>query len=459
MKLFPTVVALAFVLGGSVAVTAATSSQDWPKAPLTLEQSLDVALSQNPAIQKGRKDLNEAYGIALQLKSVALPKIAGTGSYTAVDSGKIESAPFGPGGVRFRNDQSWSADITVSQTLFDAGKTQSSLRSAKLTREAAMQNFESLVADTLLQVRIGYQDILLAAEQIVTQQASVKLLEQELSDTQRRFDAGTVPQFNVLRSTVELANARPRLIKARNDLRIAKNNFATLLGWNVPKDASEDIPLELAGKLQASSDDTALAAAIARAFSQRTELAAARLNEKLKFEEIKQAKADYYPRLSASAGYGWANRVFGEQIGQSPALSDEVHGWSAGVTANWSIWDSGLTRGKVKAAEAHREKAAIDVEDLFRRIEQEVRTAHSNLVQARETLESQAKVIEQAEEAVRLAVARADAGSGTLLDVLSAQTALTDSRTTYAVTLHDYTVAQARLDRAMGEGVSLRKGK
>ena len=65
-------------------------------------------------------------------------------------------------------------------------------------------------------------------------------------------------------------------------------------------------------------------------------------------------------------------------------------------------------------------------------------------------MESQKKVVEQAEEALRLARARADAGTGTQLDVLSAQTALTEARTTDVRARRDYAVAVARLERAIG---------
>ena len=67
-----------------------------------------------------------------------------------------------------------------------------------------------------------------------------------------------------------------------------------------------------------------------------------------------------------------------------------------------------------------------------------------------EVLESQKKVQEQAEEALRLANARSEAGTGTQLDVLNAQTALTEARTTQIQALHDYSVARAKLERAMG---------
>ena len=112
-------------------------------------------------------------------------------------------------------------------------------------------------------------------------------------------------------------------------------------------------------------------------------------------------------------------------------------------------------RGKVRAATARKEKARLEIEDIGRRIELEIRTAHSFFNEAKEVLESQTRVIQQAEEALRLATARTEAGSGTQLEVLSAQTALTQARTTYTVSLRDFSVAKARLDRDMGEGVRI----
>jgi len=95
------------------------------------------------------------------------------------------------------------------------------------------------------------------------------------------------------------------------------------------------------------------------------------------------------------------------------------------------------------------ERAGVELDDTSRRIELEVRTAFSNFIESQELLESQKKVVEQAEEALRLARARSEAGTGTQLDVLSAQTALTEARTTQIEALHDYSVARARLERAV----------
>src|SRR5207253_340269 len=123
-------------------------------------------------------------------------------------------------------------------------------------------NYRTTVANAVLEVQIAYYDVLLAAQQITVQEASVELLTNELADTTRRFDAGTVPRFNVLRAEVELANARPKLIRARNSLRIARNNLANKLGWNLPRETFEDIPLRLTDKLKAEPYNVELPRAI-----------------------------------------------------------------------------------------------------------------------------------------------------------------------------------------------------
>ncbi|MCS7049803.1 MAG: TolC family protein, partial [Verrucomicrobiae bacterium] len=88
-----------------------------------------------------------------------------------------------------------------------------------------------------------------------------------------------------------------------------------------------------------------------------------------------------------------------------------------------------------------------------RAIELEVRQAYSDFLQAVELLEAQKKTVEQAEESLRLAEARFRAGSGTQLDVLSAQTALTEARSNEARALYDYNVAVATMERVTGATV------
>jgi outer membrane protein len=448
---------LMLALGLRTAALAASASMpptgSWPTNALSLNEALEVALRQSPTILKGRQDIQESYGVSLQLKSSMLPRITGSASYQAIGDGNIESVQTPGFDFRLRNNQFWNANILVSQPIYAGGGIQSRVRAAGLTREAALAQFQAIVADALLSIKVAYDDVLLSMEQIQTQKASVALLEKELLDQKRRFDAGTAPRFNVLRAEVELANAKPRLIRAENAFRISRDTLATLLGWNIPTNAVDSIPLRLSGRLAAEPFDISLPMAIAKARVQRPELTVRTMDRRLKKEEVTQAQANYYPSVSIGGGYQGQSRVFSDD------LALVLDGWTAGAQFNWSILDFGLTKGRVDAAKARLAKSEIDQDDTVRRIDLEVRMAHSTFIEAREVLDSQQKVIEQAEEAVRLAMARNDAGSGTQLDVLSAQTALTEARTTHAQALRDYAVALARLDRAMGDGIQLLANK
>jgi outer membrane protein TolC len=428
--------------------------------PLSLADAVNLALRQSPAVLRAKKDLEAAQGVSIQSRAIAIPKLDLSGGYNAVEGGDANVLRFpsslagSPAGSNnpsafpssFGNDQNWSTQLRIVQSIYEGGRILSSLRSARLVREQALFGYQTAVADTVLNVQIAYADVLLAEQQIVVQEASVDLLKRELADTQRRFDAGTVPRFNVLRAEVELANARPRLIRARNGLRTAKNNLANLLGVDVPKEALEDIPLKLSGKLEAVPYPIELRRALALALERRSELGALRKAEALRKEELVTAKAGYKPSLETYAGYDAHNSPF------SSDLTAEKHGWIAGVQLNWNLFDGLRTQGKVREATALGAKAGIDLDDAGRRIELEVRTSFSTFIEADEVLKSQEKVVEEAEESLRLATARAEAGTGTQLDVLGAQTALTEARTTQIQALHDYAVARARLERAVGQG-------
>ena len=321
------------------------------------------------------------------------------------------------------------------------------LRAASVTKQQALAQYQTVIADALLLTRLAYYDVLLAAQQITVNEASVNLLQKELEDQQRRYDAGTVPHFNVLRAEVAVANARPALIQARNNYRIAKNNLSNLLGYNLPRDIWEDIPLNLTDTLDAAPYQVDLPAAIQQALARRPELVAVRKTAELQRLNVVNAKAGYKPTVQVFAGYGWYNAQFTQPV----ELDHDIRGWNAGGQLSWDVFDGMLTHGKVVQARALYEKARTDVDDKGRQIELEVRTAYSDFIEAREVLDSQQKVQEQADEALREARARAEAGTSTQLDVLDAETSLTQARTTQIQALHDYAVARARLERAIGE--------
>lgn len=416
-----------------------TNLPGWLTRPLSLADAMNLTLQNNRTILKSQRDLEVAEGISLQTRAVAVPKVVSTGKYTDTDKQAVE-AFFG----QPIDNQNWNANIQVVQSIYEGGRIVSSFRAAKLVKEQAFLQHQTIVADTLLATRVAYYGVLLTAQEILVREASVNLLTKELEEQQRRYEAGTVPRFNVLRAEVAVANARPPLIRARNAFRIAKNNLTQQFGYDLPRDMWENIPLQLTDTLNVGPFPVQLSDAIGLALERRTELGALRKAELLRKEEIISAKSGRLPSVQAFAGWGWRDSAL------TTSLTDDVDGWQVGAQLNWYIFDGMATRGKVVQAKAAHEKSRVELDDTSSLIELEVRTAYTTFVAAAEVLESQKKVQEQAEETLRLANSRASAGTGTQLDVLAAETALTEARTTQIQAEYAYAVAVARLERAIG---------
>ena len=432
---------LSLFLGFTFAIAAADTNAAWLVRPLSLTDALNTTLQQNASILKAKNDLEAVHGVVVQTRAVALPHVQASGQYKYTDPNAIEGF-FGSA----QPNENWNAGLQLVQSIYEGGKLVAAIRAADATKQQALAQYQTSVADTLLAVRLAYYDTLLAAQQITVHEASVNLLQKELEDQQHRLDAGTVPKFNVLRAEVAVANERPNLIRARNQYRIAKNNLANLLGYNLPRDIWENIPLNLTDVLEAAPYEVNLPDAIQQALTKRTELVALRKTVELQNLNIVSAKSGYKPTVQLFAGYNWYNAQFTPPV----ELDHDIHGWNAGAQMNWAIFDGLLTHGKVVQAKALYERSKTDLTDEGRQIELQVRVAYSDFIEAKEVLDSQAKVQEQADEALREAKARTDAGTGTQLDVLDAETSLTQARTTQIQALHDYTAARAKLERAIG---------
>jgi TolC family type I secretion outer membrane protein len=410
---------------------------------LTLPDCLDLALRQNPTILKSREEIRRTHGVIVEARSEAIPQVNASGQYQRIDKNAIDSFP-GGSGVFKNQEQPWTAQIEVSQLVYAGGRVFAAVRAAKLVDQIAALGFQKAVADTILSVRTDFYQILLNKAQVEVREQSVKLLEQQLHDAQSRFDVGAVPRFNVLRAEVELANAKPPLIRAQNDLRLSKESLVKLLAIDSKSQTNDFTPINFEGQLVYEHRAWELSTALQQALNRRPELLQAERQIGVAKANVQVASSGYKPEASVFANYGWRNSMFTNRL-------DELRdGWTIGATMNWALFDGMLTHGKVTQARAQLQEANLDYADTRRQVELEVRQAYSDYLQTLELIEAQKKTVEEAEESLRLAEARFRAGTGTQLDVLSAQTALTDARSNEVQALHDYNVALATLERATG---------
>jgi outer membrane protein len=402
-------------------------------SPLDLKGAIGYALDHNYAIRQAREAIRLQEGVIIQVRSQEIPNLSAGGQYQRNAAAISQIYP--------PSSSLWALDLKATQTLFAGGGVQSSIKGAKLSRDAAAFDLQTAIDTALLDVRTKFYNVLLARDKIKVEEENVRLYEHQLEDTKNQFQSGTVSNFEVLRARVFLANAQPNLITARNGYRIAVEQLRQSLGTP----GSTAFP-EVAGKLDFIPVQFDTDGAIAAARENRPELRKLDKAQAASEESVKTARSVYYPNVQAFGSYEWAGYSF-----VSPSLgSVSANGWLFGLQSSWAIFDGRATDGKVRQAKSQLEQARIAKASEELEIDVEVRQALSSFQEAGELVSASQKTVDQAEEALRLADAKFHAGSATQLDVLTSQVSLEQAKTDQLTADYNYLVAVANLRKAIG---------
>ncbi|MFN2477376.1 MAG: TolC family protein [Chthoniobacterales bacterium] len=420
----------------------------------TLDQAILTALQRNPDIQRTRQEVERAKGLYIELRAQALPRVDATSNFSNTDPELFTSkgGPTASGGVftsgSGRVTDTYNVNVQATQIIFAGGRVVSQIRGADFQRDSAYFAFRNAIDQVISTVRQQFNTVLLNRALIDVQQESVGLLQSQLQDQQNRFDAGTVPRFNVLQAQVALSNQNPNLITAQNNYRISRLQLAKTIGLDFDPARGDSPPLEAVGQLFFEPRNIPVAEAIQIARDRRPFLKQQKANILNSAEQVRVARAGFFPQINATAAYRGQSSIF------SDSPSDVSTGAVLGASGNWAIWDMGATYGRMKQARALLQESKIIYDDDLRQVDLEVQQAFSNLKQNRELYRSQEKNVEQAEEAQRLAKARLDAGAGTQLDVLNAQVQLATARSTRLQALAGYSSTLAEFDRVTATEVT-----
>jgi outer membrane protein TolC len=450
----------------------------------TLDQAILTALQQNPTLLNAEQEIKRTKGVIIQVRAQILPHITPsatfewtdpnligarvlggtsttTGSGTAaaaavplVDSPQSQVSEIRPPladasakPARAANTQlsdiSYNISVLGTQLIFN-GTTWPSIRGTFFQRDSAYFAFRNTLDQLIATVKTQFYQIVVNRELVKVNEENVRLLEAQLKDQQNRFEAGTVPRFNVLQAEVQLGNQIPQLITAQNNLRISKLTLAKTLGLYFQPRRGENPPLEVVGEMPYFPRTINLADAVEMGKERRSFLKQARANVLNQLQQVRATAGQYLPTFTTTGGGEWVS---------SPTNSswhDISKGWLAQVQGSVPIWDSGQIAGQVIQQRALLSEAKITYDDDVRQVELEIQQAYSNLQQNQELVTSQEKNVELAEEALRLAKARLDAGAGVQLDVLNATVQLLTAQSTRLQALFGYNSSLAEFDRATG---------
>ena len=242
---------LKFVIAATAAVLvplATQAQQTADPSPLTLQQAVRIALEKNPLRKAAVADTRVSSADVREARSVLMPRV--TFSETATRG----NDPVYVFGSRLRQQRFTADDFSLNKlntplpfgnfstrfggtwSLFDSFASWHGVTRAKQMNEAAGHQLERTEQEIVFRVVNAYYGALLATKQLELAEQALKTSQSILDRSQSRFDAGLVVESDLLTAKVRMAARQQELIRARNNLDLARAELNTALG--VPMDSS-----------------------------------------------------------------------------------------------------------------------------------------------------------------------------------------------------------------------------
>jgi outer membrane protein TolC len=412
---------------------------------LTLEKSISLALSQNPYHLAAEERLVAARAQLREAVAGFLPSLNSEGLHTLTEKLFVLEFPsFIPGEppqrIPFDFTRDYQFALNFSLPLFTSGRLRSGYKQAKYNFRSTEEAVRQSKHITVFNAKKAFYGYLLTKDFVQVAEEAVDVAEKHLKNVKSLYKVGMASKFDLLRSEVQLANLKPQLIRAKNNLKIAELSLKTLLGVDLSQ------PIEIKGYLTYEPFEPDLEESVSEAMMRRPEIGQLRYQKQMAGQGLKLARASNLPSVALSATYNfWADQLnFRKDTWQSF--------YAVNLVFTIPLFNGFATSARVAQSKAMIKELDFTQKGLIDSIEFEVRQAILRLEEAKESLLSQEKNVEQAQESLRIAELNFSEGLATTLDISSAQAALSQAKTNYSQALYDYVISLAELDKAMGVG-------
>jgi len=413
------------------------------KLILTLEKSINIALEQNPYHLASEERVSAAESKVRESAAAFFPSLNSQGYATL--SEKLFSLEFPsmiPGGPPQKLELDFTRDYQISLALsvpiFTGGRLISGYRSAQYNLQSAQEGVRQSRHTTIFNTKRLFYGCLLAQEFVKVAEDAVDLAEKLHKNIRSQYEVGMASKFDLLRSEVQVANLRPQLIQAKNNLNIMFLSLKNLLGID------QETEIEIQGQLEYRDFSPELEKNLILATQKRPEINQILFQKKMAVEMLKTIRASRFPSIAISGTYNfWSDKLnFNKDFWQDY--------YTVNLVFSFPIFNGLSISAQEAQAQAAIKELNLTTQGLEDSIEFEVRQSVLKINEAKQSLLSQEKNVEQAEESLRIANLSFDEGMVTILDVNQAQNALIQAKTNYSQALYDYMVAVAELNKAVG---------
>lgn len=408
---------------------------------LTLEQAIEIGLSDNPTIHVAEQDIELKKVSEKEAWQSLLPTVDINGSVNYT----IKAAEMNLGGNKFKMGKdatsTWNGALAINLPIY-APAVYRTMKMTKTDIELAVEKSRSSRIDMVNQVTKAYYQLLLSQDSYDVLLKSYKHSEDNYNVVNAKYQQGSVSEYDKISAEVQMRNMKPGVVAARNSVAIAKVQLKVLLGIS---DAELDVVIndklnnyEMTVNTYRTNDRVGL--------ENNTTLKQFDLNEKLLHQTLSIQKANFIPTLALNYSYQYQSLY-------NANFKIWNYDWAPGSTVSLTLAIPLYHAGnftKLKSTKIQMRQLAENRVNTERQLDMQVQTYQNNMQASTEQMASNKESVAQAEKGRLIAGKRYEVGKGTILELNSSEVALTEAQLTYNQAIYDYLISKSDLEYILG---------
>jgi outer membrane protein len=407
-----------------------------PKDSLTLSFVLQKVIQSHPSVKEAEEALNAADAKIGLAKSGYLPNVNISASYVRIGPTAVFDIP-NLGTFQLYPSDNYNATLNYEQTLYDFGKTARGVNYAKESKTLTSQNIDMVKQKLTMACANTYYSLVLLQEAIRIKDVQLKTLKEHLEFIEKRKATGSATKYELLVTKVRVSNSESQKIDLVTMQKIQFSVLNSLMG--TPDTTISNVKLDLAIAMPQVAGDSL----VKYALNHRIEMAMSKERETVLNLQHLMIKAQNYPVLDVFASGGWKN-------GYIPDLNVPKANYSVGVGLKVPILNGNRVKNNLLQSQSFINNTALETELTRRSVSTEVIECEANYAATKQKMAQFEMQLSQAEEAFALANTNYQAGTITNLDLLDAETSVSESRLLLLRSRIECTINLYKLNIALG---------
>lgn len=408
-----------------------------------LSQVYQLALQNDPIINRAKADKELAYsGIALSRANL-LPQISGSVSYSLNSGDQVFTTENGFGTINSESD-TLSMGLDLRMSIYDHANWVGMDRAEKVAQQGDA-NLASALQSLIVRVTNAYLAVLREQDSVEFVKAELRAIERQLEQTKQRFEVGLTAITDVHEAQANFDNTVARQIRAENQLELRLEELREITGKYHSGISILDTNLFTATQPTPANVEDWLKLAEDANF----DLLIQRFAKDIAMEDIASAKAGHYPTLDFSASLSRVDRTT-EVQGSDPRDFPTLNSQSLGLNLSVPIYQGGRVSTSTDQARSRYVIASENMELVYRQTVRSVRSSYNDVKAAVSTISALEQSVVSADSALKATEAGFDVGTRTIVDVLNSTRNLFDARRNLADARYNFISAIINLKRAAG---------